>query len=155
VIDTPFGDAVRRNHPISRKRGSSAVDRGANPLLDGLPTHLKPIGVVDDSMSAASVGSALPAGAARDTGMAPTRVADEGVDRLAGPPVVAEVDCLEVHALGLTLPERAPAVDRCLLSARPRSLTTIIGPSGAGKSTLAKLVGGPSPRPQARCVSTA
>ena len=55
--------------------------------------------------------------------------------------MVAEVDCLEVHALGLTLPERAPAVDRCLLSARPGSLTTIIGPSGAGKSTLAKLVG--------------
>ena len=116
--------------------------------MDGLPTRLKPIGVVDDSTSAAGVGSALPAGAARDTGMAPTRVADEGVDRLAGPPVVAEVDCLEVHALGLTLPERAPAVDRCLLSARPGSLTTIIGPSGAGKSTLAKLVGGPSPRPQ-------
>ena len=65
-------------------------------LLDGLPTRLKPIGVVDDSTSAAGVGSALPAGAARDTGMAPTRVADEGVDRLAGPPVVAEVDCLEV-----------------------------------------------------------
>ena len=51
-------------------------------------------------------------------------------------------DCLEVHALGLRLPNGRRLLTDVSFSARPGSLTAIIGPSGAGKSTLAKLVGG-------------
>ena len=55
---------------------------------------------------------------------------------------MAEIDCLEVHSLGLTLPNGRQLLTDVSFSARPGSLTAIIGPSGAGKSTLAKLVGG-------------
>jgi ABC-type multidrug transport system ATPase subunit len=58
------------------------------------------------------------------------------------PALVAGDDCLEVHALGLMLPNGRRLLTDVSFSARPGSLTAIIGPSGAGKSTLAKLVGG-------------
>ena len=58
------------------------------------------------------------------------------------PALVAGDDCLEVHALGLRLPNGRQLLSDVSFSARPGSLTAIIGPSGAGKSTLAKLVGG-------------
>ena len=55
---------------------------------------------------------------------------------------MSEIDCLDVHVLGLTLPNGRQLSSDVSFSARAWSLTAIIGPSGAGKSTLAKLVGG-------------
>jgi ABC transport system ATP-binding/permease protein len=55
---------------------------------------------------------------------------------------VSHIECLDVHSLGLTLPDGRHLVSNVSFSARRGSLTAIIGPSGAGKSTLAKLVGG-------------
>jgi ABC transport system ATP-binding/permease protein len=55
---------------------------------------------------------------------------------------VADVECLDVHGLGLMLPNGRELLSNVSFTARPGSLTAIIGPSGAGKSTLAKLVGG-------------
>src|SRR5213592_3695522 len=53
-----------------------------------------------------------------------------------------EIDCLNVHSLGLTLPGGRQLLSDVSFTARRGSLTAIIGPSGAGKSTLAKVVGG-------------
>jgi ABC transport system ATP-binding/permease protein len=53
-----------------------------------------------------------------------------------------DIDCLNVHLLGLTLPDGRQLLSDISFTARRGSLTAIIGPSGAGKSTLAKLVGG-------------
>jgi ABC transport system ATP-binding/permease protein len=89
----------------------------------------------DDPMSQRS-------GWARDSGVPPTLVADEGADRPAGQSAVGDVECLDVHGLGLMLPNGRALLNNVSFSARPGSLTAIIGPSGAGKSTLAKLVGG-------------
>src|SRR5882724_13097836 len=55
-------------------------------------------------------------------------------------PFPLPADWLDVHLLGLTLPNGRHLVSDVSFSARPGSLTAIIGPSGAGKSTLAKLV---------------
>jgi ABC transport system ATP-binding/permease protein len=57
-------------------------------------------------------------------------------------PFPLPADWLDVHLLGLTLPNGRHLVSDVSFSARPGSLTAIIGPSGAGKSTLAKLVAG-------------
>jgi ABC transport system ATP-binding/permease protein len=120
--DRSVVDAVRRADPIAPKCGSSDVDHGAIALLDVLPVPEKIAGVTDDSTHT------LRAGNIRDTGTVPALVAGD--------------DCLEVHALGLMLPNGRRLLTDVSFSARPGSLTAIIGPSGAGKSTLAKLVGG-------------
>jgi len=120
--DRSVVDAVRRADPIAPKCGSSDVDHGAIALLDVLPVPGKIVGVTDDSTHT------LRAGNTRDTGTVPALVAGD--------------DCLEVHALGLRLPNGRRLLTDVSFSARPGSLTAIIGPSGAGKSTLAKLVGG-------------
>ena len=122
VSDRSVVDAVRRADPIAPKCGSSDVDHGAIALLDVLPVPGKIVGVTDDSTHT------LRAGNTRDTGTVPALVAGD--------------DCLEVHALGLRLPNGRRLLTDVSFSARPGSLTAIIGPSGAGKSTLAKLVGG-------------
>ena len=122
VSDRSVVDAVRRADPIAPKCGSSDVDHGAIALLDVLPVPGKIVGVTDDSTHT------LRAGNTRDTGTVPELVAGD--------------DCLEVHALGLRLPNGRRLLTDVSFSARPGSLTAIIGPSGAGKSTLAKLVGG-------------
>jgi ABC transport system ATP-binding/permease protein len=136
VIDTSDLDTVRRDDPMSRRRELSAGDRATRVLLDVVRGAPNPCELADDSTLAARSGWA------RDSGMPPTLVADEGADRLAGQPVVADVDCLDVHGLGLMLPNGRELLSNVSFSARPGSLTAIIGPSGAGKSTLAKLVGG-------------
>ena len=120
--DRSVVDAVRRADPIAPKCGSSDVDHGAIALLDVLPVPGKIVGVTDDSTHT------LRAGNTRDTGTVPELVAGD--------------DCLEVHALGLRLPNGRRLLTDVSFGARPGSLTAIIGPSGAGKSTLAKLVGG-------------
>jgi len=120
--DRSVVDAVRRADPIAPKCGSSDVDHGAIALLDVLPVPGKIVGVTDDSTHT------LRAGNTRDTGTVPALVAGD--------------DCLEVHALGLRLPNGRRLLTDVSFGARPGSLTAIIGPSGAGKSTLAKLVGG-------------
>jgi len=122
VSDRSVVDAVRRADPIAPKCGSSDVDHGAIALLDVLPVPGKIVGVTDDSTHT------LRAGNTRDTGTVPALVAGD--------------DCLEVHALGLRLPNGRRLLTDVSFGARPGSLTAIIGPSGAGKSTLAKLVGG-------------
>jgi ABC-type multidrug transport system ATPase subunit/ABC-type multidrug transport system permease subunit len=53
-----------------------------------------------------------------------------------------DIDCLNVHLVGLTAQNRRELLSGVSFTARPGSLTAIIGPSGAGKSTLAKLVAG-------------
>jgi ABC-type multidrug transport system ATPase subunit len=78
---------------------------------------------------------------AREIGEAPV-VADECANAVAAQPDAPGDACLQVHALGLTLPGGRRLVSEVSFSARPGSLTAIIGPSGAGKSTLAKLVAG-------------
>jgi ABC-type bacteriocin/lantibiotic exporter with double-glycine peptidase domain len=60
----------------------------------------------------------------------------------AARPTLTDIDCLNVHLLGLTLPNGRQLLRDVSFTARRGSLTAIIGPSGAGKSTLAKLVGG-------------
>ena len=122
VSDRSVVDAVWPADPIAPKCGSSDVDHGAIALLDVLPVPGKIVGVTDDSTHT------LRAGNTRDTGTVPALVAGD--------------DCLEVHALGLRLPNGRRLLTDVSFSARPGSLTAIIGPSGAGKSTLAKLVGG-------------
>ena len=129
-------DTIRREDSMPRRRESSAVDRGTMLLLDDVGGPLKFVGAAEDSTLAAGVGWA------RDSGMPPTLVADEGADWPAGQPVVADAECLDVHGLGLMLPSGRQLLSNVSFSARPGSLTAIIGPSGAGKSTLAKLVGG-------------
>ena len=136
VIDTSDLDTVRRDDPMSRRRELSAGDRATRVLVDVVRGAPNPCELADDSTLAARSGWA------RDSGMPPTLVADEGADRRAGQPVVADVECLDVHGLGLMLPNGRALLSNVSFSARPGSLTAIIGPSGAGKSTLAKLVGG-------------
>ena len=136
VTNTSDLDTIRREDSMPRRRESSAVDRGTMLLLDDVSDPLKFVGAAEDSTLAAGVGWA------RDSGMPPTLVADEGADRPAGQPVVADAECLDVHGLGLMLPNGRQLLSNVSFSARPGSLTAIIGPSGAGKSTLAKLVGG-------------
>ena len=136
VTNTSDLDTIRREDSMPRRRESSAVDRGTMLLLDDVGDPLKFVGAAEDSTLAAGVGWA------RDSGMPPTLVADEGADRPAGQPVVADAECLDVHGLGLMLPNGRQLLSNVSFSARPGSLTAIIGPSGAGKSTLAKLVGG-------------
>jgi ABC-type glutathione transport system ATPase component len=77
------------------------------------------------------------------TGISPGLLTDDSTKQLDSPIVVAEVDCLQVHGLGLTLPNGRRLLSEVSFDAHRGSLTAIIGPSGAGKSTLAKLVGGP------------
>jgi ABC-type multidrug transport system ATPase subunit len=72
----------------------------------------------------------------------PARVTDDPDSPLDGQPIVSAINWLDVHLLGLTLPNGRHLVSDVSFSARPGSLTAIIGPSGAGKSTLAKLVAG-------------
>jgi ABC-type multidrug transport system ATPase subunit len=72
----------------------------------------------------------------------PARVTDDPDRPFASKPVVSDIDRLDVHLLGLTLPNGRDLVSNVSFSAHPGSLTAIIGPSGAGKSTLAKLVAG-------------
>jgi ABC transport system ATP-binding/permease protein len=72
----------------------------------------------------------------------PARVTDDRRSPLDGHPAGSDLDWLDVHLLGLTLPDGRQLVSNVSFSARPGSLTAIIGPSGAGKSTLAKLVAG-------------
>jgi ABC-type multidrug transport system ATPase subunit len=129
-------DAVRQADPISRGRGLSAGDAGTMAILDVVGDASNPVGVVNDSASLARSGRA------RDTGMSLTLVADDGANTVAAEPTSAEIDCLDVHSLGLALPNGRQLLSNVSFSARPGSLTAIIGPSGAGKSTLAKLVGG-------------
>jgi ABC-type multidrug transport system ATPase subunit len=136
VIDTSDLDAVRRDDPMSRRRELSAGDRATRVLLDVVRGAPNPCELADESTLAARSGWA------RDSGMPPTLVTDEGADRRAGQSVVADVECLDVHGLGLMLPNGRELLSNVSFSARPGSLTAIIGPSGAGKSTLAKLVGG-------------
>jgi ABC-type multidrug transport system ATPase subunit len=136
VIDTSDLDTVRRDDPMSRRRELSAGDRATRVLLDVVRGAPNPCELADDSTLAARSGWA------RDSGMPPTLVTDEGADRRAGQSVVADVECLDVHGLGLMLPNGRELLSNVSFSARPGSLTAIIGPSGAGKSTLAKLVGG-------------
>src|SRR5258705_1109396 len=129
-------DAVQQADPILRGRGLSAGDAGALAILDVVRDASNPVGVVNDSVSVARYGRA------RDTGMSLTLVADDGANTVAAEPTSAEIDCLDVHSLGLALPNGRQLLSNVSFSARPGSLTAIIGPSGAGKSTLAKLVGG-------------
>jgi len=129
-------DAVQQADPILRGRGLSAGDAGTLAILDVVRDASNPVGVVNDSVSVARSGRA------RDTGMSLTLVADDGANTVAAEPTSAEIDCLDVHSLGLALPNGRQLLSNVSFSARPGSLTAIIGPSGAGKSTLAKLVGG-------------
>jgi ABC transport system ATP-binding/permease protein len=76
------------------------------------------------------------------TAGSPCLVIDDRANPVPGPPEVTDIDCLNVHVLGLTLPNGRQLLSNVSLTARRGSLTAIIGPSGAGKSTLAKLVGG-------------
>jgi len=63
-------------------------------------------------------------------------------DHCRPPDIAGDIDCLNVDALGLMLPNGRQLLNRVSFIARPGSLTAIIGPSGAGKSTLARLVAG-------------
>jgi ABC-type multidrug transport system ATPase subunit len=107
-----------------------------------------PIEPDDDSLSTARSPKAGNTGlygrpdTTGSTAISPGLLTDDGTERLASPPVVADVDCLQVHGLGLTLPNGRRLLSDVSFDARRGSLTAIIGPSGAGKSTLAKLVGG-------------
>ena len=104
-----------------------------------------PVQIADDSASATRSGWAHtatrcgPPDITADTGTSPCLVIDDGANPS---PDVTDVDCLNVHVLGLTLPNGRQLLSNVSFTARRGSLTAIIGPSGAGKSTLAKLVGG-------------
>src|SRR5689334_5117515 len=109
---------------------------------------LDPIEVTEDSVSAAHpswLSEADPrvrADITEGTGDAPVLLRYDRAEQVDGNPAATVIDCLDVHALGLTLPNGPQLVSNVSFSARAGSLTAIIGPSGAGKSTLAKLVAG-------------
>jgi ABC-type multidrug transport system ATPase subunit/ABC-type multidrug transport system permease subunit len=101
--------------------------------------------VVDGSASGAGVEVAHRRAAAHRVSASQVSAvvtADDGADPLAVSLVSAEIDCLDVQALSLSLTNGRKLLSDVSFSGRPGSLTAIIGPSGAGKSTLAKLVGG-------------
>ena len=137
-------DAVQQADPISRRRGLSAGDAGTMAILDVVRDASNPVGVVNDSVSLARSGRA------RDTGMSLTLVADDGANTVAAEPTSAEIDCLDVHSLGLALPNGRQLLSNVSFSARPGSLTAIIGPSGAASRRWPNWWAGPSPRPRAR-----
>ena len=107
-----------------------AVDSATTVMLDIVREIPNPVEVYEDSVLLGRTGRSLAPGT------------DDCAAAVNGQPVVTDIDCLDVHLLGLTLPNGRQLVSNVSFGARPGSLTAIIGPSGAGKSTLAKLVGG-------------
>ena len=109
---------------------------------------LNPVEVFDDSVCAAHspwLSEADPwvrPDITIGNGIVPAVVTDDRANSVDSQPVVSDIDRLDVHLLGLTLPSGRHLVGDVSFSARRGSLTAIIGPSGAGKSTLAKLVAG-------------
>src|SRR5262245_36294898 len=91
-------DAVGQPDPILCRRGLSAGDAGTMAILDVVRDASNPVGVVNDSVSLARSGRA------RDTGMSLTLVANDRANMVAAEPTSAEIDCLDVHSLGLVLP---------------------------------------------------
>ena len=91
-------DTVQQADPMLCRRGLSAGDAGTLAILDVVRDASNPVGVVNDSVSVARSGRA------RDTGMSLPLVADDGANTVAAEPTSAEIDCLDVHSLGLALP---------------------------------------------------
>jgi ABC-type multidrug transport system ATPase subunit len=117
-------------------------------IADVAHDALNPVEIADDSVCAAQLPWLSEADPwvrpdiTNGTGSATGPVTNDGADPVDGQPVVTDIECLDVHLLGLTLPNGRHLVSNVSFSARRGSLTAIIGPSGAGKSTLAKLVAG-------------
>jgi ABC-type multidrug transport system ATPase subunit len=128
--------------------GQFGTDTATEGVADVLHDALNPVEVADDSVCAAhspGLSDADPwvrPDITNGTGIAPGVVTNHCANPVDGQPVVTDIDCLDVHVLGLTLPSGRHLVGNVSFSARRGSLTAIIGPSGAGKSTLAKLVAG-------------
>src|SRR5262245_16037551 len=113
-----------------------------------MPTDPNPVAVLDDSTSAAGFEFAHETNTCRRPDptsggpVSPGLATGDAASALAAQPVSTDNDCLDVHELGLMLPNGRQLLSDVSFSARPGSLTAFVGPSGAGKSTLAKLVGG-------------
>jgi ABC-type multidrug transport system ATPase subunit len=117
-------------------------------MADVVYEALNPVAVPDDSVCGVNspwLSEADPwvePDITNGTGTAPEVVTDDRANSVDDQPVVSDIDCLDAHLLGITLPNGRHLVSNVSFSARRGSLTAIIGPSGAGKSTLAKLVAG-------------
>jgi ABC-type multidrug transport system ATPase subunit len=133
---------------LSSATGQCAANIGAAAMPDIGRDVPNPVEVPDDLVCLARspwLSEAEPCGRLESTdgaGTMPARVTDDRDTPVDGQPVVSDIDGLDVHLLGLTLPNGRPLVSDVSFNARSGSLTAIIGPSGAGKTTLAKLVGG-------------
>jgi ABC-type multidrug transport system fused ATPase/permease subunit len=133
---------------LNSATGQCAANIGTAVMPEVVRDVPNPVEVADDPVYPARspwLSEADPSGRADSTdgtGTMPARVTHDHDSPLNGQPVVTDIDCLNVHRLGLTLPNGRHLVSDVSSSAHPGSLTAIIGPSGAGKSTLAKLVGG-------------
>jgi ABC transport system ATP-binding/permease protein len=129
--------------------GQCGTDARHTGMADVVHDALNPVEAADDSVCGArsrrlceADAWGLPDDSTNGTGMAPGPVTSERANPLDHQPVVSDIDSVDVHTLGLTLPNGRDLVSNVSFSARRGSLTAIIGPSGAGKSTLAKLVAG-------------
>jgi ABC-type multidrug transport system fused ATPase/permease subunit len=127
-------DAAQQVDPILRRCKFSASDARTMlfPAVARDSSNL--VEVEDDSTSVC-------AGRARDTGTAPAQAADKHANAVAAQTDSAEGNCLEVHALGLRLPNGRQLLSDVLVSPRAGSLTAIIGPSGAGRFDVGQMGG--------------
>lgn len=121
ILPSDDGDETNHRLPVC-----SLADEHPALIPDAIRDVPNSFGEVDDSVRSPSSPW-------------PSEDPDSPLDR---EPVVSDVDRLDVHLLGLTLPNGRDLISNVSFSAHPGSLTAIIGPSGAGKSTLAKLVAG-------------
>jgi ABC-type multidrug transport system fused ATPase/permease subunit len=127
--------------------GQSA-DTGTTVIPEFARHAPNPVQVTDDSTSRSHSARACksnPPGRpdiTGGTGIAPGLLTAQPTNSIEGQPIMTDIDCLNVHLVGLTLPNGRHLLTNVSLSARRGSLTAIIGPSGAGKSNLAQLLGG-------------
>jgi ABC-type multidrug transport system ATPase subunit len=147
-----MGTSTSSSGTVTLLSGAAMGDYAADGETTALPNLMReasnPVELADDSASAGcspwvhTVNRCGPPDITGDTATSPCLVIDDRADPVDAQPVVTDIDCLNVHVLGLTLPNGNQLLSNVSLTARGGSLTAIIGPSGAGKSTLAKLVGG-------------
>jgi ABC transport system ATP-binding/permease protein len=138
----------RRAGRVFAAMGPCGTDSAMSGMADVVHDALNPVEVVDVSVCPARsswLSEADPwvrPDITNGTGSATGLVTNDRANSVDGQPVVTDIECLDVHLLGLTLPNGRHLVSNVSFSATRGSLTAIIGPSGAGKSTLAKLVAG-------------
>jgi ABC transport system ATP-binding/permease protein len=127
----------------------ASITHAANTETTGAPGQMhedaNTLELADDSVSTARSPWAGNIGLCRSVDVKgsaetlPNKVADSLAEPIGQP---VDADCLQVHSLGLTLPNGRQLLSDVSFTACRGSLSAIIGPSGAGKTTLAKLVAG-------------